>query len=227
MADADEAAILQFRNNGGLPAAKFSRTVVHYATGTGAQWVSTADMDGDGRLDVLSYMVSGACQWHRNTPDQLWPTTLLRTFSASTGLQPLLAGSFGGAGPVDFASTAGVHLSNGTGRWIEPLAWVDINIADVVGLSAGDLNGDGRTDVVFAMSSGLFWSWNGNDRETSGSRWGWQPIVSGAAPVAVDIADMNGLVRLFRAGRGTTASPNAFGMCVLTASALCFCFVCR
>jgi hypothetical protein len=124
-----------------------------YSTGGAPNEVALADVNGDGRLDVLV------------------------ADNASAGHIVIL--------PQDPANP---------GKFLAAVPLVTPNAAS--GLAVGDVNGDGKTDIVAATSDG-----NGNngalvifyqDPATAGSFHPAVTVAGGAQPITVRIADMNG-----------------------------------
>ncbi len=130
----------------------------------GAGWahdLEVADMDGDGRIDVVG-RYSDASMFLQVAPD-VWQKVLLQGRWAE------------GSALADLDGDSDLDLLNG-GWWLrnplpdgniaDPLEWQTIIFDDnweaQIGVGAADLNGDGRTDALLAPSHnmkqmGLYW----------------------------------------------------------------------
>lgn len=125
------------------------------------------------------------------------PTFFTRT-DIDTGVplwQTVIAGDFNGDGAPDVVVASrtatgefAIHLlaGNGDGTLEPPLVVATPDI--VIGLSAGDFNGDGALDLLFLRGDAL-WVLPGNGDGTFGQRIDSPVVVSGRAPA---IADVNG-----------------------------------
>ncbi len=116
------------------------------------------DVDGDGRLDVVSLWWNGGIQVDRGLPG--------RTFVTSTSTADSLAGGviwnsvpadFDGDGRPDFTVSQqyGDHdlivlLSRGDGTFRARVVVGDVDWQHAFGMAASDVTGDGHTDLVVA-----------------------------------------------------------------------------
>lgn len=128
---------------------------------TGGVAVAVGDIDGDGRLDIVTGPHRGAGR--------------IRVFSGvdfreiASALQPLGAADSGGvylaAGDVDGDGRAEVVAAQATGGLVSLLSGTDLSpivsaypfgaaFSGGVSVAMGDFNGDGRQDVVVAQASG-------------------------------------------------------------------------
>jgi hypothetical protein len=128
------------------------RRLERYAAGS----ITTADMDGDGKLEILASAAGGAGEQGR------WTLSTLRVDAAGS-LEPIYelqghAGYFLDLNPVDMDSdgdldlvmpssdSAEIFLNDGTGRLGELTAY-NVDQQPIV-TAASDFNGDGRMDLA-------------------------------------------------------------------------------
>jgi hypothetical protein len=129
---------------------------VTYSTGTGTRptGVALGDVDGDGRLDIVTgHQTTGAVGVFRNlatAPGTFANVATYPTGGAGTNLVALT--DFNGDGRLDIAAantdggTVSVFL-NTTGTFA-PAAVYASGVAAPVGIAIGDVNADGRPDIV-------------------------------------------------------------------------------
>jgi hypothetical protein len=143
--------------------------------------VRVADLDGDGRQDLISAELEGATytlELRRQTSSRVFgpPASLTVTFNDEPGLLQLLVGDVDGNGRTDVLVLAaelgritGPHLAlflqNGTGGFEPPRFLEDrLMTAFVNAVALGDLDRDGVSEVVVA---------HGGNRASE-----WQPYLS-------------------------------------------------
>jgi hypothetical protein len=129
-----------------------------YPAGTDPQGVITADLNGDGRLDLaaanpstdtLSVMLASA--------DGTFAAPL--SIATGTGPRSVAVGDFNEDGTLDLATANGADLSiligNGDGAFGAP---GNISIgSDPASIAVGDFNGDGKLDLGVASNSVYYW----------------------------------------------------------------------
>lgn len=114
---------------------------------------AVADFDGDGRKDVVLVSTGGEHVVYRQTDAVSFERAA--TFGQSgERIQAITAGDLDGDGDVDLVAGVDgenlVYRNDGSGRFVrETLPGLS---ADTYGVALGDMNGDGRLDVVFANS---------------------------------------------------------------------------
>ena len=128
----------------------------------------TADVDGDGDVDVVSGSVGdGTLAWHENVQGDglLWELRVISTSAASTS--SVWAGDLDGDGDIDTLAAA---PDNDSISWYENVTgdgavWSEFEIATSVNcpsaISVGDVNGDGNLDVLSALWYGGRVAWFG------------------------------------------------------------------
>ncbi len=191
----------------GLGGGRFAAAVTYPLRNHGNRLV-VADLNGDAFADVVAaHDGSGAPLYvtvflgsATGTLQQAWE---LGTPYFTT--QAIGAGDFDGDGKTDIAIALGdnrvsvlVFHGMGTGAFAEPVALptvsADPDISDgTTGLAVGDLNGDGRDDIVvacFMFSNRLV------VRLSTGSGFTDPVSIALPSPVAVALGDLNGDGRL-------------------------------
>jgi RHS repeat-associated protein len=136
--------------------------------------LSITDVNGDGKLDILSTNTdSNSISVLLGNGDGTFGTGL----TATTGSSPvsLVQGDVNGDGKLDLitansgTSTVSVLVGNGDGTYAQP---VDVILGNVYGLASvrlGDVNRDGKLDILTANTSGSISVLLGNGDGTFGS----------------------------------------------------------
>jgi hypothetical protein len=175
-----------------------------YASGTGNPiGISAGDVNGDGRPDVVVANNGGGVSVLLNSGSApgTFPT---RVSYAANGSRMVALRDVNGDGLLDIATagfndgTLGVLLNSSTtpGTFL-PVAYYAGNGSSATGVAVGDVNGDGRADVVtcdrVSASIGVFL----NSSSTPGT---FLPVATyatgGNAPFAVALGDLDGDGRL-------------------------------
>jgi hypothetical protein len=220
VADASGVSVLLGNGDG-----TFQARVTYPAGGAGpaapfgAAFVLVADVNGDGKLDLVtanpgSNTVSvllgdgdGTFQPARNFAAGTTPASLAAADFNGDGNLDLVVGH--GAGPSGASASVSVLLGNGDGTFQAPVSYT--TAADPVSVAVGDFNGDGKADIVSANSIDHSYSiLKGNGDGT------FQPAVTHAVvpratfdPSFVLVADLNG------DGKPELALANGDGVSVL------------
>jgi hypothetical protein len=147
----------QVRVYRGLANGAFEAASTNYSTGSSPWDLELIDFDKDGRLDVVVSCNGGSqIRLHRNVGDG----TLEAAGSVAVGASPmrLVKGHFNGDSHLDLAvvnngtgatgRSVSILLADGTGGFVESKLTVEGNAFQPYGLAAGDVDGDGHTDLV-------------------------------------------------------------------------------
>jgi hypothetical protein len=190
----------------------FQTALTYGSGGVSAHGVAVADVNGDGKPDILvandcggSNCLNGAVGVLLGNGDGTFQTAVPY---ASGGFQAysvavadvngdskpdLVVGNCSGNDTCDSKSSGvvGVLLGNGDGTF-QPAVSYNLGVGSAVSVAVGDVNGDGKPDVVVANYSS-----DGGVSVLLGTGDGtFQPPVSynsgGASPYSVAIADVNG-----------------------------------
>jgi hypothetical protein len=148
-------AVVSWWSNDGGEIPRWSRQDI--ATGfVGTHWVDVADVDGDGRLDVLAAaMDRGELAWWRQHGDETieWQWNTVTT--ALEGAVSVDAADLDGDGDIDVAGSG--WSPNGGVSWWENrnglgTSWrrhvVDDDFGESSSVHVADVNGDGALDVL-------------------------------------------------------------------------------
>ncbi|MCW5553832.1 MAG: VCBS repeat-containing protein [Verrucomicrobiae bacterium] len=173
-----------------------------------------ADLDGDGRLDVLSCTegVTRTVYWHRFRgdsqdllkPDQWSTTAFPATRNAQQWMQALALDLDGQHGPDVVLASKGENASVGwlqsPMRVADPGAWTFHVLRDagwIMSLIQQDMDGDGDMDILFSdrkgPRTGVFWLENpGTVANRHHAPWREQALGGlGREVMFADIADVN------------------------------------
>ena len=161
---------------------------------------STMDVNGDGRMDVISsgWMLKQGIYWYENSgkPGVKWNS---HTILAADGLEGMVVGNLAGHGDKDLLVN---YYAKRPGRsliWMEHLnhaPWFQQHVLGPEGVGVshgsgiGDINGDGRNDIVTASG------WFEAPAHPAAEPWIWHPDYqfggSGGAGLPILITDVNG-----------------------------------
>ena len=193
-AGSNNVSVLLSRANNTLTAA------VNYLVGTSPYAVAVGDLNGDGKPDlVAANRGSNNLSVLLNKGDGT--ATLLAAVNYATGALPyaVAVADFNGDGKPDVATanesgnSASVLLNkgDGTGTLLSAVSYATGNTA--VSVAAGDVNGDGKPDLVVANYSGNNVSVLVNKGDGSGTFLAAVNYAAGGnSPYSVAVGDLNG-----------------------------------
>ncbi len=130
----------------------------------GAEWVTTADLDGDGDADVLSASyVDGKVAWYENTGDPGRRFASARTIDQGKGATAVEAVDIDGDGDLDLVATLYTAQQlvwyENTDRLATfgPAVTIAQGLQRPEALAVGDIDGDAQPDVVTASQDFVIW----------------------------------------------------------------------
>ena len=136
---------------------RFEVAATHTTSGK-PMLVETADLDRDGRDDIVVYLQAEGAQLDIFYGDGRIAKMLVGPY-AQLGNRMLVA-DFNNDGAIDvlvgdrggYNDTVTIHFNDGTGTLRQK---TQFNLDSIYELSAGDLTGDGRTDLVLPVALGI------------------------------------------------------------------------
>ena len=193
------STIAWYENTGGSPPVFVSRVISN--TASNAKWVKTADIDGDGLLDVLSASEgNGQIRWYRNT-GAVPPTFEPFTVSVNSGAKVVEPVDFDLDGDTDLLS-CGIGLDQimyHENKGGSPLTWSTYVISTAADnpltVYPADLDNDGDPDLLSASFMDNKIAWYENRSIHRSHRFATlQTVVNNGVvngPWAIRIADLN------------------------------------
>ena len=173
----------------------FEKSTVNVSSGADPNVVVAADLNGDGKMDLIDSDMAGNCiTVHLGNGDGTFQTGV----SYATTQYPggLVVGDFNGDGRLDIAVTGmvsnvvSIFLGNGDGTFRSP---VNYSVgSEPTFVAEGDFNGDGKLDLAVADYNGggiTILKGNGDGTFATGT---FYSTGSGSYPVTVAAGDVNG-----------------------------------
>ncbi|MFI1386427.1 FG-GAP-like repeat-containing protein [Embleya sp. NPDC020886] len=191
--------------------------------------IATADINGDGRADVVGVDDSGSLWLHVTNPDgTLRPRTGLWPDATWKAMTALTAGDFNGDAHDDVVAVSAtghlwLYAGHGDGTLTAGvLLWPDNGWRTMGAITAGDFNGDGKTDLAAIWDDGslMLYAGDGNAHLADAipmwpdKTWAGMRLTAGGdfnADGKTDLAAVSrtGHLHLYR-GRGTIVNGAAF-----------------
>jgi hypothetical protein len=200
-ASENDDTIAWYKNGGGSPLVWTPYTITSSANG--AYCVYAADVDSDGRVDVLSASSQdNTVAWYRNGGGTPVAWTPYIVSNAMVGVSVVHAADVDGDGKVDALSATGAEQKI---AWYKnsggvPAVWTPYTItttaSGVSSIFAVDLDGDGQVDVLSAITSDDTIAWYKNG---GGTPVVWTPLTistTADGPHKVFASDVDGDGRL-------------------------------
>jgi hypothetical protein len=178
-----------------------------YGTGFGPDFVSTTDVNGDGKPDLVvanGYDTTVSVLLNKTAPGAIAPSfAAQRTFFAGNDPRSVAAVDVNGDGKPDLVVA---NVNENTVSVLLNTTAPGVNIPSFAGrrtfvagngpafVSAADINGDGRPDVVVSNVNDNTVSLllNTSAPGTSTPSFGIQTFATGFSPLSVALADVNG-----------------------------------
>lgn len=164
--------------------------------------VRLADLDGDGRLDLIGrpFIGDAVTVWRQGADGSFGAPRSVAL--PSTGFGDLAVGDLNGDGRPDIVNIGSESLPGQSvgiayqlaDRSFAPVRFIDTPNSDVIRAAVGDVNGDGRADLVLALrfssSIGVM------PQDARGELGAMTVVKSGPSVNEADIADVDGDGRL-------------------------------
>ncbi|HEY1024867.1 MAG TPA: Calx-beta domain-containing protein [Sphingobacteriaceae bacterium] len=190
-----------FRNNSANGNVSFS-TKIDYSTGNGSTAVSSGDLDGDGKPDmIVSSGNSGAFSIFRNSSMNGEISFEPKIDIAATGHpENIFVNDFDGDGKPDLAipnfsaNTVSIYRNNSTGSLISFDSAVDFSTeVNPTGVAVADFDGDGKNDLVVLNSgSNSLSAFKNNSDKGNISFLRQATYKTGSGPSGPATGDLNG-----------------------------------
>lgn len=172
--------------------------VTTYSTGVSPSGIAVADVNGDGKLDLLTANSgsSGSAGVLLGTGTGSFGGVVTYSTGVNSGPSGIAVADVNGDGKFDLltanynGNSAGVLLNTGTGSFGVITTYSTGVNSGPRGIAVADVNGDGKLDLLTA-------NYNGNSAGVllgtgTGSFGVVTPYSTGAGPISIAVADVNG-----------------------------------
>lgn len=167
-----ERELFWYENQGGRPPTFTARLISNDAGDVlGGRWVEVADLNGDGRLDLMSASTdNNTVVWYQNQGGAPPNFRARRITDQVVGVRSLVTADFDSDGDTDFALVAEVgdtvlyykNLGGNPPAFERQLVAVQESISYARSIQAADVDGDGDLDLLTASQTDHRIAWHEN-----------------------------------------------------------------
>lgn len=187
----DTDQVLWHRSNEG---GSISTTASHVGNVTGSRnALYGADMDRDGDIDIVAAETSGDdidLFYNTNGIGTSW--SVLKVADGFDGATKVYLADYATDGYPDIVAVCNneddVAIWRQTSKGVFAKTSIDLGLMNAAAVYGGDINRDGKPDVIAGGSQGVFWYQNLDN----GSTWAKYGITSSLQPEDIKLADLNG-----------------------------------
>ncbi len=192
-----------YKNGGSSPLTWTAYNIT--TTADGARSVFAADLDADGRIDVLSASRNDRkVAWYKNGGGSPLTWTAYTITTAAFGARSVFAADLDADGRIDVLSAS---ESDNTVAWYKKSggSWMEYTITTAAdgafSVFAADLDADGRIDVLSASyaDNKVAWYKNGGDSPLTWTAYTITTVASGASSVFAADLDADGRIDVLSA----------------------------